>query len=290
MDAVDRGDSLHLRVFTARDSVITTSWDEVGVCSTYWRYYVNSRSGAAVRMSDGSLHLLKPRQVHFIPAWVRFDLLNVRPVGHLYMHFDIVGLPGTLVREMFTRPVALPLAGAVRATADDLHAILASDDPASRPAALFAVKAALHAAVAALFSRLPSAHAQRIAAVLHADSPVAPALRHIEANLTAPLRLSGLARLCGYAEDHFARLFLRDVGQTPGQYLIERRIAIAAQRLVLSDDSIDDIAVACGFSDRFYFSRVFARRMGVPPAAYRRAEPIPHGDPTRLARPRRGKL
>ena len=33
--------------------------------------------------------------------------------------------------------------------------------------------------------------------------------------------------------------------------------------------SIDEIADRCGFANRYYFSRVFAQRMGRPPARYR---------------------
>jgi len=48
-------------------------------------------------------------------------------------------------------------------------------------------------------------------------------------------------------------------------------VEAAAQRLLLTNDPIEGIAEACGFANRFYFSRVFARRMGAAPAAYRRA-------------------
>ncbi len=37
-----------------------------------------------------------------------------------------------------------------------------------------------------------------------------------------------------------------------------------------SADSIDAVAAASGFGNRFYFSRVFARHLGVAPGAYRR--------------------
>jgi AraC-like DNA-binding protein len=274
-------DPLHVRVFYARETVIGDWWRERGISSVYWRYYVNSRSGAAVRLADGRVHPLPPGHAHFIPAWVRIDLLGSVPVGHLYAHFDIVGLPGTLVREVFDAPAAVPLTGAVRASAEAMRAALRHPAAAERPQALFAVKAAVHAALAELFDRLPRERAERIAAVLRPDSPVAPALRWIDAHLQQPVRVAALARLCGYAEAHFARLFRAEVGQAPGQYLLERRVAVAAQRLVLSDEPIERIAESCGFTDRFYFSRVFARRMGMPPAAYRRAEP-----PTRTRPPK----
>ena len=46
---------------------------------------------------------------------------------------------------------------------------------------------------------------------------------------------------------------------------------LAAQALLFTADSIETIAATSGFANRFYFSRVFTRQMGISPAAYRRA-------------------
>ncbi len=267
--AVDH-DGLHIRVLIATFFLIDSWWRTTGVCSPYWRYYVNYRDGAAIRLGDGSLYPLPAGQVHLIPAWVTFDLVNERPIEHLYAHFDIVGCPGTVVRELFTRPMSLAIDPALEATSAAMRERLSDPACHNRADALFATKAAIHLALARLIASLPPERQARMTAMARVDAPLAPALRHIELNFARPLRVAALARLCGYAEDHFRRLFRTAIGQTPGQYVLERRVALAAQRLALSDDGIDDIALACGFPDRFYFSRVFSKRMGAPPAAYRR--------------------
>jgi AraC-like DNA-binding protein len=53
-------------------------------------------------------------------------------------------------------------------------------------------------------------------------------------------------------------------------YLLEWRIALAAQRLLSSHDSIETIAAELGFGNRFYFSRMFKAQVGLSPAAFRR--------------------
>jgi AraC-like DNA-binding protein len=284
MAGVD-SDWFHVRTLTAHENSLSAWWREKSVCSTYWRYYVNSCDGASVRLhADGSVYALPAGAVHFVPAWVRFDLLPPpQPVRHLYAHFDIVGLPGTLVREIFDRPATLPFDQILRATSAAMREAVTV--PSASTAAQFAVKAAIHAALAQLIARLPPVRAARLSSALRPDSPLAPALRHIEADPTKPLRVAALARLCGFAEAHFARRFRAELGQSPGQYLLERRVAIAAQRLLLSDDSIETIADVCGFPDRFYFTRVFTRRMGVPPAAYRLAQPPAQGSSRGNQRP-----
>lgn len=59
-------------------------------------------------------------------------------------------------------------------------------------------------------------------------------------------------------------------GTTPASYLAERRLQKAAQRLAMNkDESVTQIAYACGFSDSAYFSRRFSAHFGSAPSEYR---------------------
>jgi len=69
---------------------------------------------------------------------------------------------------------------------------------------------------------------------------------------------------------HFCRLFKQFCGQPPQQYLLLRRLRLAADLLVNSSSSVSDIAERVGFADIFYFSRVFKRKYAVSPIAYRK--------------------
>ena len=53
-------------------------------------------------------------------------------------------------------------------------------------------------------------------------------------------------------------------------HLKQRRIEKASILLHHTDHSIDEIAELCGFGDRYYFTRVFTRQLGLGPAAYRK--------------------
>ena len=71
------------------------------------------------------------------------------------------------------------------------------------------------------------------------------------------------------SESRFIRCFRDATGQTPARYVQDRRLRRAAEALVATDRSIDEIAERCGFANRYYFTRVFSQRMGVSPARYR---------------------
>jgi AraC-like DNA-binding protein len=267
-------DMLHIRVLQAREDLIGPEW-KFRITNTYWRYYVNSDDGCSVRLSDSSIHALPPNQLHFLPAHVTYETINkALKVPHLFAHFDLIGLPGKVSREIFPRPISLPMDAALKATSNAMRESLYAGHADGHPAPLFAVKAAIHAGLAVLFAQMDPDRAKRLSAVLRPTSPIAPALQYVEANLGKPIRVALLAKLCGYTEAHFTRLFHHEVGQTPAQFIMERRVAVAAQRLVLSSDTIDRIAEECGFPDRFYFSRVFTRLMKMPPAAFRKSEPM----------------
>jgi len=84
------------------------------------------------------------------------------------------------------------------------------------------------------------------------------------------LSVAQLASEAGYSADHFSRVFLSATGLRPQDYLIKARIDRARQLLAESDLTIGEIATRVGFSDIFYFSRLFRQRTGQPPSAFRR--------------------
>lgn len=69
-------------------------------------------------------------------------------------------------------------------------------------------------------------------------------------------------------QDYFRKLFYEETGKTPLQYLTYKRISYAKQLLDIqlnSGISIQEIAWRSGFSDSYYFSRVFKKITGVSP-------------------------
>lgn len=69
---------------------------------------------------------------------------------------------------------------------------------------------------------------------------------------------------------HFRRLFKQFCGLPPQQYLLERRLRMAADLLINNYTPISDVAIQTGFSDIFYFSRAFKRKYAISPLAYRK--------------------
>ncbi|MGH7921365.1 MAG: helix-turn-helix domain-containing protein [Candidatus Dormibacteraceae bacterium] len=99
---------------------------------------------------------------------------------------------------------------------------------------------------------------------------VADAVHFIDAECETSVALRDLAERVGLRRYHFLRTFRRVVWETPYRYLLNRRLALAAERLTTTSDRVLDVALASGFGDLSEFTRRFRSRFGLPPAAYRR--------------------
>jgi AraC-like DNA-binding protein len=100
------------------------------------------------------------------------------------------------------------------------------------------------------------------------------AMEFIRANLKGDIRLEDIAQSCGISISHFTRAFRQSVGMPPHQWLLQQRIEQAKARIKNADESLSEIALACGFADQSHLSRVFSRFTGATPAAWRRLNRI----------------
>jgi AraC-like DNA-binding protein len=76
---------------------------------------------------------------------------------------------------------------------------------------------------------------------------------------------------CGKSPEHIARSFVARLGVSPSHYLNGLRLSRAARLLQESNLRVIDIAEEVGFANQPYFQRLFKRRYGVAPGAYRRS-------------------
>lgn len=76
--------------------------------------------------------------------------------------------------------------------------------------------------------------------------------------------------ICNLSYSSFAAKFKSMFGKSFTEYLSHIRMAHARQRLLNSDDSVSQIAEACGYGDAGYFTRMFRKATGTAPLAYRK--------------------
>jgi AraC family transcriptional regulator len=96
------------------------------------------------------------------------------------------------------------------------------------------------------------------------------ALEYIEANISEDVSLSDVADASASSISSLTRGFKASLGISPHNWLLNRRIA-SAQRLIYdSDMPLTEVAASCGFADQSHLTRVFTRKIGSSPTAWRR--------------------
>lgn len=78
-----------------------------------------------------------------------------------------------------------------------------------------------------------------------------------------------LASAAGLSSYHFIRVFKRETGFTPHEYVINTRLSNARYLLRNTTMSVKDICFSCGFSSESAFCITFKKRAKMTPAQYR---------------------
>lgn len=98
-----------------------------------------------------------------------------------------------------------------------------------------------------------------------------PSLQQImEKNFCFKLRIEDYAELCHRSLSAFKREFQQIYKETPGRWIMRRRVERAANILANSNQSISQIAFETGFEDLSHFSRVFKKITGKNPTEYKK--------------------
>ena len=232
-----------------------TDWNHEGVDSPFWRFYHNPKPGCHL-IHQGRKISLEPKTCVLIPADTVFDCCGPVKACHLWLHFT-VSRPGGHITPA---PIVIsmnPLLKALIGAVIDTHHQEASG---MRDHRLHHQSAALlHAAFAHLDAPPLTSMPDRLLQVLDLIH------RAPHSELSNPF----LADSAGMSVESFIRSFREHCGHTPAAYVIATRVRHAEEALALTGKSIDQIAVECGFPNRHYFSRVFARQVGCGPAEFR---------------------
>lgn len=92
---------------------------------------------------------------------------------------------------------------------------------------------------------------------------------YIEKNLDKEINLDKISKNVGYSKFYLNRIFTSYAGITIYKYLQNRRLAVAAEKLVKTDKPIMQIAYEAGYDTQQSFSFAFKQAYLYPPKIYR---------------------
>lgn len=93
---------------------------------------------------------------------------------------------------------------------------------------------------------------------------------YLDANYAENITLDSLTSLTHMNKYYMAHSFSKYTGQSPIQYLNQRRLEAACALLENTDYSVSAVATATGFSSQSYFTQIFRKKFGITPVKYRK--------------------
>jgi transcriptional regulator GlxA family with amidase domain len=124
-----------------------------------------------------------------------------------------------------------------------------------------------------VFLKRPGGQSQfsaHLAAQLDGDGPIPELQRWILDHLDTDLTIEALAERAHMSLRTFVRNFEREAGTPPGVFVERARLDAARRALEDGEDQLETIAKHCGFTSAEILRRLFQRRLGLSPTAYRK--------------------
>lgn len=106
--------------------------------------------------------------------------------------------------------------------------------------------------------------------ILEEQNPgISRAIQFMEQNMNKKLTLDEIADEAGYSPSYLTTIFRKKTGYSPLSYFSHLKITKACEYLDFSKLKIKEISFMMGYSDPYYFSKDFQKKIGLSPRKYR---------------------
>jgi AraC-like DNA-binding protein len=289
-------DRLEIELLNIEHYCVGREWNYRNVNNPYSRIYLVT-GGFGIIKHHGQTFELHPGNLYLIPCFTKIEMFCPDSFRHYYVHFttrietglDILSIfdcryqaeaaRHSISSALFDRLLTLnpdrqlheydarkPIYPKVL---DHAHRL----DQKKSPADLLETNALMRLLLAVFFADFdwPQTHN-----TLHGLTRFQNVLEYIRQNLHRPITIVQLAEAAKLNPTYFSNLFSRYMGISPIQYINKRRIEESQRLLLRPDRTLYQIARAVGFSDEYYFSRVFKKIVGIAPDHYRKQDVLLH--------------
>jgi AraC-like DNA-binding protein len=95
-------------------------------------------------------------------------------------------------------------------------------------------------------------------------------IEYLHSNIDKKISVKEMAKIAHMSTSHFSRIFKKETGNSPMDYLNRIRMARVKKLLLAGDRSITEIALECGFNSPAYLSACFYRKYKMSPSDYQK--------------------
>lgn len=277
-------EQMHPLVLNVGLAVHNADWNWKNVNSPFTRLYYVTEGSAQIELPDG-IYTLSPKHMYFIPAFTIHTNICKSNFVHYYLHIYEDHYSDNDWLDHWKFPVEieatdLDLALFKRLCEINPHMTLQKSDPTTydnNPTLMqnliknrqraFCDKVESRGIVFQLLSRF---FKQGQSKIEMEDNRIAKTVLYIRKHLNEAIELEKLAEISCLSKDHFIRLFKKELGTTPLQYINQKKIEKAQLLLITEELAVKEIAFQLAFEDYSYFNRLFKKITGITPQEYRR--------------------
>jgi len=237
-------------------------WTRSNVLTPHWRFYWNPTPGAEL-IYGGRTIPISPDCFYILPRGLVFSHNARNPFDHFYLHFSVNSnlRPPDRIFELPAEP----------GITSDIRALV-KIDPKYENFLKYTFSA--YSVLSRVMLMLPD---EVISLSRPMDERIQFVCDYVSHHLDSPMNNRLLASLCKLESCGFSRLFKAETGEAPQFFIARKRIERACELFYAEKYSIEEIAQMTGFSNRYYFSRVFRKLLHVSPAAWYRDARMRYG-------------
>lgn len=247
-------------------------WDHSGQAQRYHLLVIVEEGQCRFRLPTHEV-VLRQGEGLVIPAGTFYVPTTDRLCRYAYFHFDLPLHEGEAAPRV-PHDDCTPISAAFPTVALPEHFFTDETTAALFCEVLEQMRAgdmlAMNAAFLTALTRLSERDA--LAVRSRAQETVSAMEAYIAAHYAEPLTLTSLARQFGYTRQYVIRLFRAERQVTPTACICALRLRRGATLLLDREETVGEIARLCGFPDENYFARLFRRRYGCSPRAYRKTQ------------------
>lgn len=276
-------DQLHLLILNVGLAIHNADWNWKNVNSPFTRLYYVTEGTAKIILPSG-IQELKPNYLYLIPSFTTHSYLCDSHFVHYYLHIYEDHQSESSILDDYNFPVEvaagdleLPLIKRLCQINPSMQ--LPQSDPDSydnNPTLIqniiknkqrtFCDKVESRGIVYQLMARFLKDAQPKIEVN---DNRIQKVISHIRKNIYTLIDIDSLAEISCVSKDHFIRLFKKEIGTTPLQYINQKKIEKAQLILITDNMPVKNIAYLLAYEDHSYFNRLFKKVTGTTPQQYR---------------------
>lgn len=275
--------NLSLSLLNIGYSDFNANWNWKAVYSPFARiYYV--KKGTAKTIMNGKTYVLEPDHMYLTPPFTLHDDECEGSFSLFYIHFYEQAINKESVFDKYDIPVGLKVSELDSLLTERLLEINPKRELGYFDPKLYDNMPTFSRYIATN-NKMPYHSVVETNGILHQllsgflghaklkpgskDVRINNALKYIHENTDKDVSVAYLADVSCVTEDHFIRLFKKEMNCTPLKYILSKKIEKAQLLLITTDMPIRDVALELSFDNVSYFNKIFKHYTDKTPGKYR---------------------